>query len=68
MNSITDHDVPIPRKTREDNKAQNPKSDKDTEVTKEKERIYGIGRINLDDPAVEPESESKQLLAKHWEG
>ena len=39
--------------------AQNPKSDNDTEVPKEKERVYGIERLNLGDPAVKSESDSE---------
>ena len=36
---------------RRKNQARNPKSDKDTAVPSEKERIYGIDRLNRDDPA-----------------
>ena len=34
-----------------------------TEVSQEKERIYGIDRLNLGDPAVESESDSESILA-----
>ena len=50
------------------NQAQNPKSDKDTAVPKEKERVYGIDRLNLGDPAVESESDSEWLHAHRREG
>ena len=47
------HDAPITRKTRGKYQAENPKSDKDNAVTKEKEHIYGIDRLNIGDSAVE---------------
>ena len=47
---------------------KNPKSDKDTAVTSEKELTYGIERINLCDPAVNLESNSKRILAHCREG
>ena len=55
---MTSHDAPIPRKTRERNQAQKTKSDKDTAVPKEKERVYGIDHLNIGDPSVVSESES----------
>ena len=48
--------------------AQNSKSDKDTAVPKENERVYGIDQLNLGDPAVESESDSKWLQADCREG
>ena len=39
--------------------AKNPNSDKDTAVTEEKERTYGIDCLHLGDPAVESENESE---------
>ena len=49
---MTSHDAPIPRKKGR-NHIKKPKSDKDTVVPREKERIYRIDRLNLDDTAVE---------------
>ena len=53
------HDAPIPRKKKGKKHAINPKSDKDTAVPSEKGRIYGIDCLNLCDPAVDSESDSK---------
>ena len=50
---MTDRDSPIPRKTKGGNKAKKPKSEKDAAVPEESERIYGIDRLNIDDPEVE---------------
>ena len=63
VNITTAHDAPIPRKNRGGGQVQNPKSDKDTAVTKEKELIYVIDRLNLGDPAFKLENDSKWLLA-----
>ena len=41
------------------NKAEKPKCDKDTAVSKEKEHVCGIERLNLGDPAVKSESDSE---------
>ena len=54
-----------PKENEGGNQAQNSNSDKDTAVPKEKERIYGIDRLNQGDPAVESESDSEWLHA-HW--
>ena len=43
---------------RREKPGKNPKKDKDTAVPLDKERIYGIDRLNLGDPAVNSESES----------
>ena len=56
---MIDHDAPIPRKTKGGNQAKNPNSDKDTVASLEKERVYGIDRLNLSDPAVDSESDSE---------
>ena len=46
------------------NQAKKPKSDKDTAVPKEKELTYGVESLNLGNPAVESENDSKLLLAQ----
>ena len=56
---MTAHDAPIPRKTKGKNKANNPKSDKDTAITNEKELTYGIERINLGEPAFKSGNDPK---------
>ena len=43
-------------------------SDNDTAVSSDKERIYGIDRQNLVEPAVESESDSEWILAHRREG
>ena len=65
---MTARDEPIPRKKKEKSQSKNPKSDKDTEVPKDKELTYGIERLNLVDPAVESENESEWLLIQRREG
>ena len=50
------------------NQAQKPNSEKDNVVTKEKEFVYGIDRLNLDDFAAELESDSEWLLVQCREG
>ena len=50
---MTARDAPISRKKKGESQAKKPKSDKDTTVPKQKERTYGIDRLNLGDPAVE---------------
>ena len=56
---MTDCDAPIPRKTKGKNQVNKPKSDKDTAVPEEKERTYGIDRLNLGNPAVKSEKDSE---------
>ena len=56
---MTASDVPITRKKKGKIQAQKTKIDKDNAVTEEKERTYGIDRLNLGDPAVESENDSK---------
>ena len=52
-------DAPIPRKTEGKIQANKPKSDKGTAVHKEKERTYGIDRLNIVNPAFNSENDSK---------
>ena len=59
VNRITARDTPIPRKKRKIFHAKKTKSDKDTVVTEEKERTYGIDRLNLGDPAVKLVNDSE---------
>ena len=65
---MTARDEPIPRKKKGKSQSKNPKSDKDTEVPKDKELTYGIEHLNLVDPAVESENESEWLLIQRREG
>ena len=53
-----------PQERREKPQANKPKSDKETAVTKEKEHTYDIDRLNIGDPAVELENDSKWILAQ----
>ena len=68
VNSMTASDAPIPRKTKGKSQAKKPKSDKETATPEEKERTYGIDRLNIGDPAVESENESERVLMQHKEG
>ena len=47
---------------------RNPKSDKDTAVPQDKERVYGVDHLNVGDPAVKSEGDSKWLLVHRREG
>ena len=58
-NRTTDSHAPIPRKTKGKIQAKKPKIDKNTAVPEEKERTYGIDRLNLGDPAVKLGNESE---------
>ena len=53
VNNMTDHNSPIPRKTKGNKKSKKPKSDKDTDVPEEGEHTYGIDRLNIGDQEVE---------------
>ena len=59
MNSTTDRDVPIPGNKKGKIQAKKPNIDKDTEFTEENEHTYGIDRLNLGNPSVESENDSK---------
>ena len=54
---MTARDAPILRKKKVKIQAKRPKGDKDIEFPEEKERTYGIDRLNLGDPAVELEND-----------
>ena len=56
---MTAHDAPIPGKTKGKTQSKKLKSDKDTAGTEENERTYGIDRLNIGDPAVDSENDSK---------
>ena len=57
MNIINACDKTTKRKKRIH--AKKPKSDKDTTIPEEKELTYGIDCLNIGDPAVESENDSK---------
>ena len=59
MNIINACDKTTKRKKRIH--AKKPKSDKDTTIPEEKELTYGIDCLNIGDPAVESENDSKLL-------
>ena len=59
VNIITARDAPIPINKGGKSQAKKPKSDKDTVIPEEKENTYRIDRLNLGDPVVESENDSK---------
>ena len=62
---MTAHGTLIPRKKKELNQANNPKSDKYIAITKYKKRTYGFDRLNIGDPAVKSKNNLKWLLLQH---
>ena len=52
-------DTTISRNKREKFQANNPKSDKEISVPKDKEHTHGIDRLNLGDPEVKSEIDSE---------
>ena len=44
--------------------AKKPRGEKDTAIPKEKERTYGIDRLNIGNPEAETENDSEWLLAQ----
>ena len=48
--------------------AKKPRGEKDTAIPKEKERTYGIDRLNLGDQSVELRNDPKLLPAQSREG
>ena len=53
VNTMKYHDEPIPKKKKEKKQRENPKSDQANADPSEYEHIYGIGCLNLDEPAHE---------------
>ena len=56
---MTACDAPIPKNIKGKIQAKKPNIDKDTEFTEENEHTYGIDRLNLGNPSVESENDSK---------
>ena len=56
---MTATDAPIPRKKKIKNSGKEPKSNKNTSVPKEKGQTYGDDHLNIGEPVVKSENDSK---------